>query len=433
MGTPELLRILEIVLLVVSTGHLVYWACACVQYARTLRDIPSGTAAAARYSPIDGRKGLEFPPPGNVCVVVPAHNEEACIEKAARSLLAQNWPGLRIVFALDRCTDQTEALLRGLIDERDQHNCEILRIDRCPDDWTGKSHAIWRAVHDSAAGRGADVLVFVDADTELDPRCIRACIGLLQERCLSLLSLLSTLSSNRLFERVAQPAAVFELMRQFPIRRANSPDGKRPFANGQFIMVRRADYIAFGGHEAIRWAVLEDVELARQANRHKFRTGLFIANELLSCRMYERLDDFAHGWKRIFRESCNNRPARLREFAWRLRLQCTVLPALVLAGAALGMWVLISGRPELESQRCLSWWTAGICGAGVVVWGSLVAACYRSLDVGARWAWAFPIGAWQVGGIMLQAAREQAQNVPIRWGGREYQRPARSSRSRPAA
>lgn len=47
----------------------------------------------------------------------------------------------------------------------------------------------------------------------------------------------------------------------------------RAFANGQFILLTRAAYDKIGGHEAVKSAVLEDLELARRCNGTTFRRG----------------------------------------------------------------------------------------------------------------------------------------------------------------
>ena len=44
-------------------------------------------------------------------VVIPAHNEERVAAACARSVLASDYPGLDVVFVLDRCTDGTRAAL----------------------------------------------------------------------------------------------------------------------------------------------------------------------------------------------------------------------------------------------------------------------------------------------------------------------------------
>lgn len=367
-------------------------------------------------------------------MIVPAHNEESCIREVALSLLAQDYPEHAVswIFALDRCTDGTRRVLESALAEAPpgrRARCSILEIDACPPDFAGKSHALWRAVHDAPAAQSADLLAFIDADTTLAPDCLRLSVDLLSRRGLALLSLLSTLTNKEPFERIAQPAATLELVRQFPILRANSLDGRparRPFANGQFILVRHDAYLAFGGHEARRAEVLEDVELARQAARFNHPTGVFIADGLISCRMYQRYDEFVHGWKRIFRESCNNRPGRMRRAALRTVVLGAVLPALCLLAVLLGVAQFTPLlTPADEAGRWLRVALVAAGSLGLIAFYSILLVAYRIGHTGALWALAYPVGAVQVAGILRAAAREQEAGVPIRWGGREYHRPTR--------
>jgi glycosyltransferase involved in cell wall biosynthesis len=55
------------------------------------------------------------PPTGRVCVIVPAHNESRVIAGLVRSLRAETHPDMRVVLALDRCTDDTASLARDQI------------------------------------------------------------------------------------------------------------------------------------------------------------------------------------------------------------------------------------------------------------------------------------------------------------------------------
>ncbi len=157
---------------------------------------------------------------------------------------------LRVVLALDRCTDDTASLARAAV--ADDERFEFVEIDACPADWAGKVHAIHAGVTRSRGAADADYLLFADADTEFAPGCIAASLALMRDRDLDLLSLLSTLTHRTWFERVVQPAATMELMRQFPLTLANARKDRRPFANGQFLLFTRNAYEEIGGHAAVK-------------------------------------------------------------------------------------------------------------------------------------------------------------------------------------
>ena len=159
------------------------------------------------------------PPRGSVCVIVPAHNEARLIAGFIRSLRSETYTQMRVVLALDRCTDETLDIARR--ETAGDARFEIVEIDACPPDWAGKVHAVHEGLVRSRAAAGAEYLLFVDADTEFTPGRIAASLALMHHRELDMLSLLSTLTYETWFERVVQPAAVMELLTQYPLPRAN--------------------------------------------------------------------------------------------------------------------------------------------------------------------------------------------------------------------
>ncbi|MBX3386547.1 MAG: glycosyltransferase [Phycisphaeraceae bacterium] len=415
------------VLLWIGSGvvafHAVYWGAAWYQVVMTMARLPTGMSVAKRLGA--GRNGRVG---SRVCVVVPAHNEESQIGTIAKSLLQQTHSDLHIVFALDRCTDRTRERLEQVIGA--DARVTVHFVEHCPDDWAGKPHAMWRAINDTTAARDADFIATVDADTELDPRCIEAALVVMKQRSLDMVSLLSTLTSAAWFERVVQPAATFELMRQYPIRRANATVGngqkarpaRRPFANGQFIMVRREVYFELGGHESVKDQILEDVALSRRFARAGKRTGLLIANGLIRCRMYNSFEEFRLGWNRIYRESVHRNPKRLRSYARRLRTLSVYLPiAVVLTTVLAGVCAMFLQAGTGDGLlRGLLWWNILVGGGGLTAFALLIAVAYRLGQSPWLWAASYPYGSWVVARILDSAAADIESGRPIRWGGRTY-------------
>jgi hypothetical protein len=91
---PLVLVIVAVLLDVMSAALLVYWGVGLGRLIATVVTLPTardGVALAA--------KRAEKPA---VCAIIPAHNEEGCIEALARSLALQEYPGFHAVFCLDR-------------------------------------------------------------------------------------------------------------------------------------------------------------------------------------------------------------------------------------------------------------------------------------------------------------------------------------------
>lgn len=350
-------------------------------------------------------------PTGRVCVVVPAYNEERVIGALVRSLRAETFRDLRVVLALDRCTDGTAAAAREAI--ADDPRFEIVEVAACPHDWAGKVHAVHAGVTRSRAAADADFLVFADADTEFAPGCIAASLALLRHRGLDLLSLLSSLTCRLWFERIVQTAAGFELMRMYPLTEVNARRRPKPFANGQFMLFTRDAYEAIGGHAAVKHALLEDIELARLVDAHGRRGGVFLAAGLFHCRMYADWEQFRRGWKRIYTEAANRNPRRLMLAAWQSRFLGTIFP---LWTQVCGLGAVVVAARDAAIAATLS----GLWLAATTTW---LVALVRIATLARAPVWTAPlhvVGAWLTADVLAEAARDLRTRTPTSWGGREY-------------
>ena len=402
---------------------LIALACA-VYYGIVLARIRASSRAVPTV-----RAGLDLPEPvggwPSVCVIIPAHNEADVIAASARALLAQDYPRLRVVYALDRCTDETaEALEEALRDDTGalDDRVEIMTIEHCPDDWAGKTNAIWRAVQDSAHAKDADALFFTDADTAFDPALVRAAVALLIERRVGMISLLSTLTFDEPFERRHQPAAGFELVRQFPLDQINNPGERtRNFANGQFMLFTRDAYEAVGGHEAVREDLLEDLAFAKLLSpRHTGkRVNTLLSDGMLLCRMYRSPEAFRKGWKRIFTEAVRRRPLRLRRAANRLVLTGVVFPLSAIVALLDGLLVSAVDPP-------LGFASIAVGSIALLLTILALRGVYRAQGAPARLMLTYPLGAMHVAGLLREAANDLEQGVQTEWGGRRYTRKVQS-------
>lgn len=353
------------------------------------------------------RDGLSRSEPSNgwprMSIIVPVHNEQRVIEACAVSLLAQDYPNLEVILVLDRCTDATRELLTPY--EHDPR-LVIIENDHCPNDWAGKCNAARLG-----AGRASgEWLVFTDADTEFDPALSRAAVSMAIDRDSPLLSLLSSLTYQATHERVAQPVATMSLMRMFPLVR-HSKRKPRPFANGQYMLFQRSWYEKLGGHAAVKDDLLEDLAFARLVHRHDAQTTVLLADGMLRCSMYDSLEAFQRGWKRIFIEACRRKTMRLRKRALGLFVLGIASPLAQVA--AIGAAVLMENRP-LQLAILIT-----AIGSVLVQTASLVR--IYQLNGAPRWAvMAYPIGCWIVARLMADAARDLTHRRPVVWGGKQY-------------
>jgi len=406
LATLDPMHALSIALIVgasVCAVGAVYWAIAIVRIVRELAQLPRV------------REGLEIVEPAGgwprVSVIVPAHNEEALAPRCAESLLASDHPSLEVIFVLDRCTDRTLERLTPIAD-RDPR-LRIIENRSCPPDWAGKCNA----ARVGAEHAGGEALLFTDADTEFDPRLVRAATALLKHRGLSLVSLLPTLTREHFFERAAQPVASLTLLRMYPISSANRPVNPRVFANGQFLLFDRAMYERLGGHTAVKDDLLEDIAFARAVrDRGGGRCGLFVAESMLVVRMYDSMKAFSEGWKRIFIEACLRHPGRLRRKAVEVMAIGVGIPiaqvlTAVLATVAFGL------SSSTNTLAALAWLLAV---GGFVLQTGALAVCYRQAAAPLLGVLFHPFGSWIVAASLWGGALDLERRRPVRWGGREY-------------
>jgi len=340
----------------------------------------------------------------DVCVVIPARNEEAGIVSCLETVLEQDLAHLRVVVVDDRSDDGTAEAVRST-SHRDAR-VSLRQIHTLPPGWLGKSHALTRATE----GLTCDWLLFIDADCRLlSPTAIRAAVGEAQHRGVSLFTLLPALATDGFWEGMLIPlcSAVMALW----YSRSNRPRAAG-FANGQFLLIKREVYEAVSGHAAVRRAIIEDVPLAEAVRAAGYTTWTGGGGELISVRMYDSLTSIVRGWSRIF------------VGALRSPLKIAASAAWLIAGS-LGPFVAV---PILVH----AWWRVGfqaapslipptgLCLTHIVLltlvsygfWG--LSRCDR------RYLWLYPLSVLGVLGILTHALWTMTVSRRIGWRDTRY-------------
>lgn len=389
-------------LLVVSALCGLWWGVVLYRAVKTSRSLPTA------------RDGVRLPGAlGRVLVVVPAHNEEASIAKLLDSLREQTHVPIRVVVACDRCTDRTAEIAQQRVGHDERFRVLELTDTDAQDGWAGKTNAVWNGLQRGFEPENgldwADFYLFTDADTWFEPRCIEACVALAADRQLDMLSLISTMPTRSWYELLVQPAAGFELFTQYPLLSANKRRQARPFANGQFMLFRKAAYHEVGGHAKVSGELLEDLALARRIVERGHTPGVFLADGMMFCRMYDTWQEFKTGWQRIFIEAGRRRPDRLVRSGWRQINSGVVLPIGAVSAASAG---LATGAVPV----------AVVGGAALVIWLAALTWAYR---LGAAKPWAavtHPLGAALVARVLFASSRRLRSREAVEWGGRRYVR-----------
>jgi chlorobactene glucosyltransferase len=121
-----------------------------------------------------------------VSILIPARNEAPVIAQCLRSILNQTHTQLEILVLNDNSTDDTAAIVKSIGDERIQ----LINGAPLPDGWSGKN---W-ACHQLTQRATADVFLFIDADTTLEPSAVSSTLTTLESHNAGLVSALTASS-----------------------------------------------------------------------------------------------------------------------------------------------------------------------------------------------------------------------------------------------
>ncbi len=225
----------------------------------------------------------------SVSVLIPARNEAHAIGSAVEAALRSTSVALEVVVMDDGSSDGTDSVVEEIA-ARDGR-VRLARAPALPAGWNGKQHACWAL----AAEAQHDVMCFVDADVRLEPEALTRMASLLTAGGSGLVSGFPQQITKTWLEWMLLPLIHFVLLGFLPLGRMRA--GSDPaFAAGcgQFLMVRREEYFACGGHAAIRATMHDGLLLPRLFRAAGFRTDLADLTELATCRMYTNA---AEVWK----------------------------------------------------------------------------------------------------------------------------------------
>ena len=330
-----------------------------------------------------------------VTVVVPARDEAPLVERALRSLLAQDYPGpFRVILVDDRSTDGTGALVRAIADSR----LTVLTGTPRPAGWAGKLWAVHQGVTAAQDSAPPEYFFLTDADIEHDPPHLSSLVALAERHDLDMVSEMVALSCDSLAEKALIPAFVFFFQLLYPFAWVNNPSCAAAAAAGGTVLLHRRALTRIGGMTAVRGALIDDVALAGAV-----KTGgrIFLGHSALA-RSVRPYPDCGSVWRMIARSAY----AQLR------------FSPLVLAATIVGM-ALVWLAPPL----------AALSGHGMVrVLGLLVwlasAATFlptlRRFDRSFLWALALPLIALFYMAATIGSAVHYHRGLGVVWKGRAY-------------
>jgi chlorobactene glucosyltransferase len=347
---------------------------------------------------INTRRAASLPlfaddPGCRISVMIPARNEERCIEACVRSLCEQDIADLEVIVLNDQSEDSTGSILEALT--REYTNLRVLQGTPLPQGWVGKS---W-ACHNLSQHATGEVLIFTDADTVHHPHAIARSVAFLRQNSLSMLSLVPRQTLTSFAEHAVIPMVhLIFFATWLNIRRVGTKTTPTA-AIGQFIAFTREGYDTIGGHQCVKYSLVEDVFLSKAAASHGLPLALIDGTDAVDCHMYTSAAEVTRGFsKNLFPAMRYNLAQMLAFIVQQCALYIAPLVLAVIAvltsahlSAALLIYAVAAGmliRYVVSIRFSMPAWHAMVQPI-TALW--CVAICLNSV----RWAYSRPGSAWK--------------------------------------
>lgn len=292
---------------------------------RKLSDLPSET-------PEGGWPAL--------AVIFAARDEAEHVEQAARSILALDYPNLRVVAVDDRSRDDTGAILDRLALE--DPRLAVVHVGDLPSGWLGKTHAL------QIASEAADApwLLFTDADVHFATHSLRKAMTYALSSGADHLVVSPAVPTEGFGERLFLVMFQLAFTLDSPGWWVEDMRRRTSIGVGAFNLVRAEPFHDLGGFRRIGLSVDEDLQLGRALKWAGYQPRVVLGQGEVSVRWQVGLRGMIRGLEKNFFAAARFRLSRVLLFSF---------------------GILVSGVCPFVGLFVGPIWTRVICGLGVVV------------------------------------------------------------------
>jgi glycosyltransferase involved in cell wall biosynthesis len=304
---------------------------------------------------------LEALPPADaaatarVSVIVAARDEADGIEASVRQLLAQRGVGLEVIVVSDRSVDATAAIVGRLA--TDDPRVRLVEVAALPERWLGKTYAL----HVGSRAATGDWLLFTDADCLLHPELVARALRVAARDGVDHVALTPAPIEATTSGYAWHYVFLAGLIDWFARANTDRPGGYVGF--GAFNLVRASTHRAFGGHEALRLTVLDDVRLGLLVRRAGGRCRGFLGGRDVRCDWGRTLGQGIRLTEKNYFAAVHYRTAVVATLAVVVLLLWIGVAAALASGTVLGLVAGLSGGllvlPAVVFARRLDWPMAG--------------------------------------------------------------------------
>lgn len=257
---PGLMRIALDILFFLSATAFAGMALRALIYLRWVHRLPR--SLPARKPPL-------------VSVIFAARDEEDRVEGSVRRLLAQQGVELEVIAVDDRSRDRTSQILKSLSAEDPRVHPK--RVDQLPENWLGKCHAC----HLGASSAAGGWLLFTDADCWLQPDTLARALEVAEREAVQHITLTPGVAPQTIAAQAWHIAFLISVTDW--IARVNQDMPNAHLGIGAFNLVRAETYRKFGGHDALRLTVVDDIKLGQLVRRTGGRSRAFVGGDDVEC------------------------------------------------------------------------------------------------------------------------------------------------------
>jgi hypothetical protein len=335
-------------------------------------------------------------PPGGwpvLAVIFAARDEGAHVEAAARSLLAQDYPALRVIAVNDRSIDDTGAILDRLAIE--DARLKVVHIKELPPGWLGKNHAL----HSAAEAADARWILFTDADVVFAPGALRKSVAYAVAENADHVTAVPDVPTESFSERVFLSMFNLVFVLNSPLRKVIDRRCRAHLGVGAFNLVRADAFHAIGGMRRLTLSVDDDMRLGQALKWAGYRPRILVGLGAVSVRWHIGAMGMIRGLEKNFFAALDFRAA--------------TVPFVVVflfwlgAGPHLGLFF----GP---------WWTRIVCALGVVAIGLILQVVGGTSRITFPYALLLPLSVSMIVVAVLRSTWFTLRRGGVNWRGHHY-------------
>ena len=328
-----------------------------------------------------------------VAMIFAARDEEGMVGAATRSMLAQDYPNLKVIAVDDRSTDASGEILDAIA--RVSPALDVVHVVELPPAWLGKTNAL----QGGAEATTAPWILFTDADVVFEPGVVRRAIAFADRERVDHLVVFPEITTRSSGERLFLSMFGLLFSMKAPPGRLDDPRSKAHAGVGAFNLVRAEAFHAIGGFRHIKLSVDDDMRLGQAMKFAGYRASFLFGRDAVSVRWQVGLGGMIRGLEKNFFAGLD----------FRIDKVIVVMVAMVVIGVLPYVGLFIGPL-----------WTRTLCALGVGSIVVMMAASARQSRVSWLYAALVPLAMLTVGIALVRSVVLTLARDGVRWRGHHY-------------